>query len=164
MPVVGNGDIASVLPKRDDLLFFASGVSNSQCLDEAEYSREARLLQNQDKRAHIVYFSSLAVLWSDTRYFRHKRYMEVFIRENFPTWTIVRIGNITWGDNPNTLINNLRFHPRRKLRDEWRYIVDKDEFLHWVNLIPDWSCEINLPGRRMKVKEVYEKYVRPYQK
>lgn len=156
--VVGGGDIASVLPKRDDLLFFASGVSNSRCLDESQYNRETRLLLSQDTRAHIVYFSSLAVMWSDTRYFRHKRYMELLIKETFPNWTIVRLGNIDWGINPNTLINYLKLHPRAPIKDQWRYVVSKDEFLHWINLIPDWSCEINIPGQRMKVKDIKEKY------
>lgn len=156
--IVGNGDIAQVLPERADLLFFASGVSDSSCTDEHKYDREVRLLLSQDSRAHIVYFSSLAVFFSDTRYTQHKRYMETLIRENFPLWTIVRIGNITWGSNPHTLINDLRAHPRAPIRDEYRYIVDKDEFLYWVGTIPPWSCEMNIPGKRMKIKKVKEKY------
>lgn len=156
--VIGNGDIASVLPERDDLLFFASGVSNSQCTDEREYAREVRLLLKQDDRAHIVYFSSLATLFSDTRYTQHKRYMEALVRERFPNWTIIRIGNIDWGENPNTLINYLRSHPEAEIRDEYRYIVSQDEFLYWINAIPDWSCEMNIPGQRLKVKKVKEKY------
>lgn len=156
--IVGSGDIASVLPRRDDLLFFASGVSDSKCTSETQYNREIRLLTSQDRRAHIVYFSSLAVMWSDSRYFRHKRYMELLVQENFPSWTILRLGNITWGKNPNTLINYLRAHPDAEILDEYRYIVDKEEFLHWVNLIPDWNCEVNVPGRRMLVQEVKETY------
>ena len=38
--IVGNGNIAKVLKDRDDLVFFASGVSNSSCTDEKEYERE----------------------------------------------------------------------------------------------------------------------------
>lgn len=158
--VIGDGDIASVLPERNDLLFFASGVSDSRCTDEHEYSREARLLLEQDSRAHIVYFSSLAVFFSDTRYTQHKRYMELLVRENFPNWTIMRIGNITWGINPNTLINYLRLHPRAPIKDEYRYIVDKEEFLYWVDAIPEWNAEMNVPGRRLKVKQVKEDYVK----
>jgi UDP-2-acetamido-2,6-beta-L-arabino-hexul-4-ose reductase len=156
--VIGHGDIARVLPYREDLLFFASGVSNSRCTDEREYDREVRMLLDQDDRAHIVYFSSLAILFSDTRYTQHKKYMEALIRENFPNWTIIRIGNISWGKNPNTLINYLRAHPEAEIKDEYRYIVDKDEFLYWVNAIPPWRCEMNVPGQRLKVSEVKEKY------
>ena len=43
----------------------------------------------------------------------------------------------------------------------YRYVVDKDEFLHWLNMIPPWSCELNIPGRRMKVREIVREYVNP---
>jgi len=162
--VIGDGDLAQALKKvdRPDLLLFASGVSNSRCRDEAEYNREVRLLLQQDRRAHIVYFSSLAVMWSDTRYFRHKRYMEVLIHENFPMWTIVRLGNIDFGKNPNTLINYLRSHRKAPIKDEWRYVCSEDELLHWVERIPEWSCEMNIPGRRLRVKEIHDEYVAPH--
>jgi hypothetical protein len=156
--IVGTGDIARVLPIRDDLLFFASGVSDSQCTDEHKYDREVRLLLSQDERAHIVYFSSLAIFFTDTRYTQHKKYMEALIHENFSNWTILRIGNIDWGYNPHTLINYLRAHPEAKVRDEYRYIVDKDELLYWVDAIPPWNCEMNIVGKRMKVKKIKEKY------
>lgn len=156
--IVGDGDIAKVLPKDPDLLFFASGVSNSQCDDEREYQREIDLLYRQPDDAHIVYFSSLAVFYSDTRYARHKRLMETIIKEHFAKYTIIRIGNIDWGTNPHTLINYLKAHPEAEIREEYRYIVDKKEFLHWISLIPDWSVEMNIPGRMLKVKEVKNEY------
>jgi UDP-2-acetamido-2,6-beta-L-arabino-hexul-4-ose reductase len=156
--VIGTGDIARVLPLHSNLLFFASGVSDSQCTDEKEYDREVRLLMEQDSRAHIVYFSSLAVMWSDTRYFRHKKYMETLLRENFSNWTIIRLGNIDFGSNPRTLINYLRAHPEAEVRDEWRYICSKEELLHWIDLIPSFNVELNIPGQRMKVVDIKEKY------
>src|SRR3989304_9134509 len=99
MPIIGNGDIASVLPKRHDLLLFASGVSNSQETRESEYRREKNLLLKQDRKAHIVYFSTLAVLYGNNRYVQHKREMEALIKQKFPHYTIMRLGNITWGTN-----------------------------------------------------------------
>jgi len=158
--IVGEGDIASVLPEREDLLFFASGVSNSGEIDESEYQREKDLLLEQDPEAHVVYFSSLSVLNGMSRYIQHKREMESLVKENFDPYTIFRIGNITWGNNPHTLINYLQNHPEAEIRDEYRYIVDEDEFLHWVDMIPPWSCEMNVPGRRLKVKEVVNEYVK----
>lgn len=160
--IIGNGDIASVLPDRDDLLFFASGVSNSQETNGAAYDREANLLREQDYYKHIVYFSSLATLYANTYYARHKRKMEEFVKEHFNDYTIVRIGNITWGNNPNTFINyyNNCVKERRPfaIKDEYRYIIDKEEFLHWINLIPKWSCEMNIPGKRMKVADIIKQY------
>lgn len=159
--IIGNGDIASVLPDRNDLLFFASGVSNSQEEREDEYLREYEMLISRGASEHIVYFSSLSIFYSNNRYAKHKRQMEKAVK-NFPRYTIVRIGNITWGDNPNTFINayNLAILKGELffIKDEYRYVVDKEEFLHWINLIPSWNCEINIPGKRMKVKEVIEIY------
>lgn len=159
MAIVGSGDIASVLPDRDDLLFFAAGVSNSQETNPYAYAREVSRLEEQPRGAHIVYFSSLAVFYSNTRYSQHKQRMEALVRMLFSSYTIIRLGNINWGNNPRTLINYLRAHPEAEIRDEWRYIVDKDEFLHWINLIPDWDCEMNITGKRMKVQEVYDEYI-----
>ena len=159
---VGNGDIASVLPKKSRLLFFASGVSNSLEQRESEYRREINLLSRQNRKQHIVYFSSLGVLYGDNRYVRHKREIEEIIKAEFPHHCIMRIGNITWGDNPHTIINFFRSQIKKgvplKIQDTYRYVIDKDEFLHWIGLIPDWSCEMNIPGRRMKVSEIVDEF------
>lgn len=162
MAIVGNGDIASVLPKRHNKLFFASGVSNSLEKRESEYRREKNLLLKQDRKAHIVYFSSLAVFYGSNRYIQHKREIETLIKHEFPRHTIMRLGNITWGTNPHTIINFFRAQLKKgrpiKIQDTYRYIIDKDEFLHWIDLIPDWNCEINCPGRRMKVSEIVDEF------
>lgn len=167
--IVGKGAMAKMLQKADnvDKLFFVSGVSNSSCVDEDEYRRERELLLAQDRDRHIVYISSLAVLEPEskhTRYIKHKRQMEVLIKKNFEKYTIVRIGNIGWeNDNPHTIINFLRNKIKNnepfEVQDVYRYVVDEDEFLYWVNMIPEWSAEMNIPGRRMKVKDIVEKYV-----
>ena len=163
--IKGEGDIAQVLREidRPDRLFFASGVSNSRETRESEYEREVRTLLSQDRRQHLVYFGSLSVFYADGRYQQHKKNMERIVKD-LPSHTIVRLGNIDWGDNPNTLINSLRAKKARgetlEIQDTYRYIVNKDEFLYWVSLIPDWNCEMNIPGQRMKVSEVVEKYVK----
>ena len=160
--IVGDGDIASVIrsaePKTAGLLFFASGVSNSQETDENEYEREIELLSMQDTKRHVVYFSSLSLFYYTNRYQDHKWQMETLVKEWFPKHTIVRLGNISWGDNPHTLINYLSNHPKAPIRDEYRYVVDLPEFLHWMGLIPDWNCEMNVPGRMLKVKDIKERY------
>ena len=161
--VIGNGDIAGALTDREDRLYFASGVSNSLETRRTEYEREKKLLLSQDRHRHIVYFSSLAVFYSDTLYSQHKMRMERLIKKNFKHYTIVRIGNISWGQNPHTIINYMR--ARRKagkpleIRNTYRYIIDRDEFLHWIGMIPDWSCEINIPGQRLTIRQIVKKYV-----
>lgn len=157
--IIGHGDIASVLTDREDRVYFASGVSNSQEKRRSEYEREKKLLLQQDPHRHLVYFSSLCIFYTDTLYAQHKVRMEKLIKETFKHYTIIRLGNIDWGTNPNTLINYLRAHPDSDLLDAYRYIVDEDEFLYWVSMIPSWPCEMNIPGQRMKVVEVWRKYV-----
>lgn len=159
--VIGNGDIASVLPE-SKFLFFASGVSDSQETRHEEYQREIDLLLRQPRNAHIVYFSSLAIFYADNIYTQHKLQVERILKNNFKKYTIIRLGNITWGKNPHTLINFLRNQRKEGIplliKDEFRYITDKEEFLHWISLIPNWNCEINITGKRMKVREVAREY------
>ncbi len=168
MTIEGSGDIGSLLKEhgvdRPDRIYFVSGVSNSQETRESEYQREKDLLLKQDRDKRLVYVSSLAVFYGDTRYTQHKREMEELIKSEFPQWTILRLGNITWGINPNTLINNLRNKLEAgdpiQIRDTTRYIATKDEFLHWVGMIPqDWNCEMNITGQPMKVRDIFKKYV-----
>jgi hypothetical protein len=163
MAIVGNGDIASVLGPfdREGWLFFASGVSNSGETRESEYEREIELMRSfAQKGYHFVYFSSLGVMWDDSRYLRHKRQMEVMVKALFLSYTIVRLGNITWGTNPHTLLNFLRGALERGekpvIQNVDRFIVDEDEFLCWITLLPDFNCEVNVPGKRMKVPEIWK--------
>lgn len=163
--IVGHGDIAQVLKQIDheDVIYFASGVSNSKETRQSEYDREANLLMKQDKDKHLVYFSSLCVFYADTLYARHKKEMENLVSVLFPHYTIVRIGNITWGTNPFTLINALKSKFRNgepiELKNEYRYIVDEDEFIYWLKMIPSWNCEMNITGRRLTVRQVFDTYV-----
>ena len=162
MPIIGHGDIASVLIDREDRIFFASGVSNSQETRESAYLREKTLLLAQEKIRHLVYFSSLSIFYSDTRYAQHKLEMETLVKANFPRYAIIRLGNITWGTNPHTIINSFRARIRRHepltIRDAYRYVVDKNEFLYWVSMIPPWSCEISITGQRLSIAQIVEKY------
>lgn len=163
--IEGKGDLASVLTEidRPDRLFFARGVSNSQETRESEYQREKDILLQQPKDNRLVYFGSLSVFYNDTRYTKHKLEMESLVKTEFPRWCITRIGTITWGDNPNTIINTLKGHVARQepleIKDVYRYVIEKDEFLHWVSLVPDFNVEMNIPGTRMKVREIVKKYV-----
>ena len=166
--IVGHGDIASVLTDRSDRIYFASGVSNSQEMRESEYDREIKLLVSLPQYSHVVYFSSLSVFYATTRYAIHKRRMEDLVKGYFFPSTILRLGNITWGTNPHTLINfitnKIRTREPFEIQDVYRYVLEKDEFLHWIDLIPEWSCEMNIVGRRMKVKDIVKEYCYPWGK
>ena len=160
--IIGSGDMASALKGVDvgNKLFFASGVSNSKEVRETQYQREVDLLLEQDRNKHIIYIGSLSIFYSDTRYSQHKKHMEELVKKYFHKFTIIRIGNSTWGTNPHTIINFFKNKITRgeklDIRDTFRYLVSKEEFLYWINLIPEWSCEMNIPGRRMKVEQIVE--------
>lgn len=161
--IIGHGDIASALKDKENFLFFASGVSNSQERRESQFQREIDLLLKQDKYKHIVYFGSLCVFYSNSRYAQHKKQMEKLVRDNFKHHTIIRIGNITWGENSHTLINYLRARAKKgkplEIRETWRYLTDKEEFLHWIDMIPRWNCEMNITGQKLTIKEIVNKYI-----
>ena len=158
--IIGDGDIASALTDRDDRIYFASGVSSGAETRQSEFQREIDLLMEQDKSKHLIYFSSLCIFYSDTPYAKHKRNMEGIIKNNFNNYTIVRLGNITWGKNPKHLFNFFRSKIKNnepfEIWDTYRYPIDKEEFLHWIDLIPRFSCEMNITGKPMKVSEIVE--------
>lgn len=155
--IIGNGDIATALKGNEDcfnrdVIFFASGVSNSKETHPEPYQRELRLLMSQPKDKHIVYFSSLCIYYLNTEYARHKRIMENTIKNHWPSYTIVRIGNINWGKNPHTLINYLKAHPYSEPQPVWRHILSFKEFQYWMKMIiVPGKNEMNVPGRMVFV-------------
>lgn len=153
--IIGNGDIASAIIDKENITFFASGVSNSSCKDIREYSREVKLLISMPTDQHIVYFSSLAIYYYDAMYVDHKKVMESHINKLFKSYTIIRLGNISWGKNPHTLINYLKAHPDADIQNVYRHIVDKDEFQYWLSMIRVGEKDImNVPGKRFWVPEL----------
>lgn len=157
--IIGNGDIASVLTDREDFTFFACGVSDSSERSEKEFNREIFKLLEQDPNKRLVYFSSLSIYYKDTPYTRHKRKIENIIKAGFEKYCIIRIGNITWGKNPNTILNHFKNNPNAEIQEGYRYLIEKEEFLHWINLIPNFNTEMNLTGTLTTIKQVYERAI-----
>lgn len=156
MPIVGNGDIGTAIKEsgidRNDVIFFCSGVSNSKETDKKQFQREYRLLLEQDRDLHLVYFSTLSVYYGDSDYVNHKKNMETCIKKMFNKYTIVRIGNITFGSNPNTLINFITNKLKNKedfeVQKVYRHLVDKHELIHWLKLIQIGKQDImNITGK-----------------
>jgi hypothetical protein len=159
--IIGNGSIASVLEDRDDLVFFASGVSNSVCVDEKEYEREFNLLKTITTDQHVVYFSNLGIYYKEDRYTNHKKEIEEYIRNNFKSYTIVRIEVCVWAKTPNTILN---FFKRQlsegiepTIQNTTRYVLSVDEFLYWVKMIKSGvRNEMNIFGRKMTIAQIVE--------
>jgi hypothetical protein len=160
--IVGNGNIAKAILDRDDVTFFASGVSDSSCTDASQFQREIDLLIKQDRNKHLVYFSSLSIYRSDSAYNQHKKLMEDVVRSNFPYYTIFRVEVIEWGKNPTTIHNVFRKMIAQGeepvIQDTLRYLITKDEFQYWLNLIPLFEKhEMNAPGQPHAIQDIYDR-------
>jgi hypothetical protein len=159
--IIGNGNIAKILPDREDIIFFASGVSNSSCTDENEYKREFDLLKTVHTDKHIVYFSNLGIYYKEDRYTNHKREIEEYIRNNYKSYTIVRIEVCEWVKTPHTILNyfkkQLKEGNELVIQDTTRYVLSLDEFLYWIKMIkPGVKNEMNILGRKMTIKQIVE--------
>jgi hypothetical protein len=159
--IVGRGDIASVLNDRDGAIFFVSGVSNSNETRESEFMREIELLDKQDKTKCLFYLSSIALddLSKNSQYLQHKRKMELLIKSNFENYNIIRIGNITWGNNPNTFINYIKNKKSKgesvEIKDEYKYVIDKEQLVLLTDNLPlTGKNTICVFGRMAKVAEL----------
>ncbi|WES96779.1 hypothetical protein P2W68_18250 [Chryseobacterium arthrosphaerae] len=115
--IIGNGILANAVRSydRENVIFFASGVSNSLEKNPAEFEREISLLAKvtgefPDKK--LIYFSTCSVYdptKKESPYVNHKLNAEKFITEHCKSFIIFRIGNaVGRGGNPNTLINFLK--------------------------------------------------------
>lgn len=159
MPIIGKGDIASILNDRDGAVFFAAGVSNSLISDEKEYQREIDLLKSQPVSKCLFYFSSIGIYHRNERYFQHKKAMEATIKKYFQNYNIIRIGNIDWGKNPNTFLNYLRNKIKNnepfEIKDEYRFMISKEQLLLLTDNLPiTGKNEINAFGTMKKVKDL----------
>lgn len=162
--IVGKGDIASILNDRDRIIFFASGVSNSQCTDEKQFERERDLfmemfLKYGNYEYSFFYFSSLSIYTKVSPYTLHKIKMENLVKMSYPNYCIIRIGNVTWGQNPNTFINYFRNCIENdipyQVRDEYKYLINEKELLTLTDNIPvTGKYELSVTGRIVKVQDV----------
>jgi hypothetical protein len=161
--IIGSGDIASVLNDRKGAIFFASGVSNSQCNDEDQYIREVDLLwnlhaDNDYTKLCLFYFSTISLFTTGTRYTYHKFEMERMVRTFWPNHNIIRIGNIDWGKNPNTFINAIKAKQAKgepvEIRDEWKYMISKEQLLLLTDNLPlKGQNTISVFGDMKRVKD-----------
>lgn len=146
--IIGNGLIATSLKNidSDNMLFFASGVSNSLETRSSEFEREFTLLKNaleNNRNSKLIYFSTLSIndqSKQNSHYVLHKKEIENYIQENSDNYLILRIGNIVGrGGNPNTLFNylktqisnNNKFALHTKAR---RLLIDIDDIAQFLNI------------------------------
>jgi nucleoside-diphosphate-sugar epimerase len=146
--VVGNGMMAKkFFSFKDDenILIFASGVSNSKETKVENFEREKDLLfeaisQNSTKK--FVYFSTCSIYdpsEKDSLYVKHKLECEQLIEKNCKNYLICRISNVVGKtDNPNTIISYLvskigSEQPFQLWKNSVRNIIDIEEVFSFVS-------------------------------
>lgn len=113
--LIGNGMLAKGLKAFEgdqEILIFASGVSNSKETDRNEFQREFELLkENIEKypQLKLIYFSTCSIFDKSlvgTGYIEHKMHMEKYIAEKSSNYVIFRLPNVIGSTtNPNTFFN-----------------------------------------------------------
>ncbi|SFM99886.1 NAD dependent epimerase/dehydratase family protein [Algoriella xinjiangensis] len=112
--IIGKGLIAKQFQNHDDVVYFASGVSNSSETDKNQFLREENLVRetlNKYPKQLFIYFSTCSIYDSskyNSLYVLHKLHMEELIKENAENYLILRVSNaVGEGGNPNLLMNYL---------------------------------------------------------
>lgn len=177
--IIGDGQLAKAFQKsklKDDVCIFASGVSNSSCIDEKQFEREKNLLidtlrNHNDKK--FVYFSSCALSASEypkNDYYQHKANMEEIIKKYSNNYYIFRIPQL-FGDLilHKTLINfiykAIEHNHKFNIYDEaYRYVIEINDVCKLVQeyLIHNDSCitfDIANPHRYkvLEIVQIFEK-------
>jgi len=138
--VIGQGLLAKAFSKYkdiDEILIFASGVSNSKEDDFNMFKREhAMLTSHNSTDLKLIYFSTISVVdesLKESPYVQHKLSMEKYITENFKNFIIFRLPNVV-GHTPNmyTFFNSIREkilveQKVKVLRNATRYLIDIDD-------------------------------------
>lgn len=112
--IVGNGLIANLFKNHDEenVVFFASGVSNSLETSKINFEREENLVRktlSENPEKLFVYFSTCSIYDSskaESLYVLHKLHMESIVSKNAQKFLILRVSNaVGKGGNPNLLLN-----------------------------------------------------------
>lgn len=114
--IIGNGLIAKSLSKykdNDNVLIFASGVSDSKETRQEEFNREIKLIEecitNHKDKIFVYFGSTSSLLKNKNNYSIHKTNIENKIKNNFKKYIILRLPQVFGnGGNNNNLINFLK--------------------------------------------------------
>lgn len=157
--LIGNGMVARVFSKLLKIeckdFIFASGVSNSCCSDENQFSRERKLLVSSLKECPdtqiFLYFSTCSIYDPDAQsspYVVHKSRMEEYVLGH-PGGQVIRLPQLAGPNAPaSTLISFLVSKVRAKAKiivweNAYRNVIDIDHAALIVNeyLLGPYSSE-----------------------
>lgn len=139
--IIGNGLIANLFREndRENVVFFASGVSNSLETEKSAFMREENLLRKtleENPEKIFIYFSTCSLYDSSKNgsfYVNHKLRMEQIVEELSRNFLILRVSNaVGKGGNPNLLMNYLvnAFHQEKEITVHTlatRNLIDADD-------------------------------------
>jgi len=138
--VIGNGLLSNAFSKyklNEEILVFASGVSNSSSNNQQEFGRELSLLDTILKsQTRLIYFSTISIYDPDLKdnlYINHKRKIESIIRESSNDYLIFRLPILVGHTkNPFTLCNHIANQinsnkPIKIFKNACRYLIDVDD-------------------------------------
>lgn len=155
--VIGRGMLAKAFTnytENNDVIIFASGVSNSQEINDDAFEREKKLLQDhiilfQD--ATFVYFSTCSITdpsMVNSRYVNHKIEMESLIQQYHKKFHIFRLPQVVGKTNSPTIIHFLYDKiTQNKSFDIWRKssrnLIDVQDVVKIVDFILNNSLYCN---------------------
>jgi nucleoside-diphosphate-sugar epimerase len=115
--IIGNGLVANAFAEfrpNENIVIFASGVSNSKETDSGAFEREINLLNdhiNRHGEKKWVYFSTCSITdtsLADSKYIGHKLEVERIIQSRLRDYVIFRVSNaVGQTSNPYTVMNYL---------------------------------------------------------
>ena len=140
----------SIYKNDEDILIFASGISNSLETKQSEFDREFELLKTHAKTdKKFIYFSTISIFdpsLIESQYIIHKRKIENYIRENCKSFIVFRLPIVVANsDNENTFFNYFKnkIKTRKYLEvknNAYRYLIDIDDI---VSEIPIFIKKFN---------------------
>jgi hypothetical protein len=169
--IVGRGLLGESLNKlrHEDVILFASGVSNSNEQNSSEFEREANLLIRTidgTVKKHFYYFSTCSIFdpgLADSSYISHKKRMEAIVLSK-PTGRVIRLPNIVGPTgNPANLVNYLKHsikqaNPIKIQSHATRYLLGVDEMNLLLQDVVDNAGEKQIislvPPKNIKVTSV----------
>ena len=159
--IIGRGLIANLFTEidLDEVVFFASGVSNSSETRKEEFLREQNLVEQtlvNNPEKLFIYFSTCSIYDSskyNSLYVLHKLHIEEIIKQKAEHFLVLRVSNaVGRGGNPNLLMNYLS---RQILNDQelvvhqhaTRNLIDVEDVKNiTLNYIKskDWNKIVNV--------------------
>jgi nucleoside-diphosphate-sugar epimerase len=112
--IIGNGMLAKafkIYENINNILIFASGISNSQEQTDEPFEREKNLLEKtlaENQTTKFIYFSTCSIedpSMSHSRYVKHKLNMENLIQTLHPDFYIFRLSQVIGKTNSPTIIH-----------------------------------------------------------